>query len=168
MLAPQLRVKDYARKTLRPRHKAVVARLAEGYFAYRGPMDPALLVSFTEEVDRAISNASKTLRFGLLVMLDALRWLPLFLLGKPAAFEDLGLEDRQRMLERMERSNFVALTLIFVAYKTLMTMMFFEQPNELIAIGYPGPERHRYLDLGKGRTAAPLDRTPEVTAERTK
>lgn len=64
-------------------------------------------------------------------------------------FEDLDVNARVRLLERMERSRFTPLVLAFVAYKTLLTMMFFEMPEELRAMGYPGLERKRWL-----RTAA--------------
>ena len=36
------------------------------------------------------------------------------------------------------------LTLIVVAYKTIMSILFFESEAELRAIGYPGHERYRY------------------------
>jgi hypothetical protein len=144
MLAPTLRVRDYKRTTLMPRHKRVVVRLAEGYFADDGPMDPARLDAFAEELDRDMSNASKTLRFGLKLMLDALRLLPLFVIGRLALFDELSLADRQRMLSRMESSNLIPVALIFVAYKTAMAILFFEDPAELRAIGYPGPARERY------------------------
>jgi hypothetical protein len=141
---PLLHVRDYARTTLRPRHVTVVAALTEALFAHDEPMRQVDLVAFAREVDRAISTASKTLRFGLLAMLDLLRFLPLFLMGKLSFFENLPLPDRIRLLERMERSRFSALTLVFVAYKTLLTMIFFEEPRELAAMGYPGPARERY------------------------
>ncbi len=150
MTAPRLSVKDYQRTTLSPRHRPVVATLAEAYFAEGEPLDPARLSAFTEEVDDAISNASKTLRFGLKVMLDALRFAPIFMLGKPKLFEDLPLGERVRVLVRMERSRVMAWTIIFVAWKTLMAMIFFEDEELLRDMGYPGAERHRYL-LGKAR-----------------
>jgi len=122
-------------------------KLAEAYFAYDGPMDPARLAVFTKEVDRAISTASKTLRFGLVLMLDVIMWSPLFIIGKLSTFEGLSLEDRASYLTRLERSRIVPLALIFVAWKTLLTMVFFEEPEELAVLGYPGPARTRYLTV---------------------
>jgi len=147
---PALHVKDYQRTTLRPRHRPVVATLAEAYFAEGVPMSPGRLSAFTDEVDRAISNASKTLRFGLRLMLDALRFAPIFLIGRATLFEDLPLDERVRVLVRMERSSVMIWTMIFVAWKTLMAIIFFEDDGLLRDMGYPGPERTRYkLGLAK-------------------
>jgi hypothetical protein len=121
-----------------------VATLAEAYFAEGEPLPAARLTAFTGEVDRAISNASKTLRFGLRLMLDALRFAPLFMIGKPRMFEDLPLEQRVQVLVRMEHSRVAAWTIIFVAWKTLMAMIYFEDEAMLRDMGYPGPERTRY------------------------
>jgi hypothetical protein len=121
-----------------------VATLAEAYFAEGEPLPAARLGAFTEEVDRAISNASKTLRFGLRLMLDALRFAPLFMIGKPSLFENLPLPQRVEVLARMERSRVAAWTIIFIAWKTLMAMIYFEDEAMLRDMGYPGPERTRY------------------------
>ena len=140
----RLHVRDFQRTTLRPRDRPLVAKLAEAYFSEGPPIDPRVLEAHTEEVDRAISNASKTLRFGLKLMLDALHFAPLFMLGKLRLFEDLSLEDRVRVLVRMEHSWFAPWTIVFVAWRTLMTLVYFEDEAILSDIGYPGPERTRY------------------------
>jgi hypothetical protein len=147
MPAPILHVRDFARTTLRPRHRALMPKLTEAYFAHDGPLDPVMLETLSQEVDGAISTASKTLRFGLVAMLDVIMWSPVFIIGKLSTFEGLSLEDRGRFLTSLERSRLVPLTLIFVAWKTLLTMIFYEQPDELRALGYPGPERTRYLSV---------------------
>jgi hypothetical protein len=146
---PHLHQHDFDRSTLHPRHRALMPKLAEAFFAHEGPMDPARLASFSVEVDRAISTASKTLRFGLLAMLDVIMWSPLFIIGKLSTFETLSLEDRARFLTKLEHSKIVPVALIFVAWKTLLTMVFFEEPSELLALGYPGPARTRYLSVVK-------------------
>jgi hypothetical protein len=122
-------------------------KLAEAFFATDGPMDPELLAGFTLEADRAISTASKTLRFGLVLMLEVVRWSPLFIIGRFSAFEDLSLDDRARFLTALERSRIIPLALVFVAWKTLLSIVYFERPEELAALGYPGPERKRYLSV---------------------
>jgi hypothetical protein len=146
---PKLHVKDFERTTLLPRHVRLVPALAEAYFAYEGPMDERELIAFTREVDRAISTASKTLRFGLKLMLDVISLSPPFLLGKVSTFGSLTLDDRATLLHRLERSKIVPLALVFVAWKTLLTMIFFEDDRGMKALGYPGPERTRYLTLAK-------------------
>jgi len=77
------------------------------------------------------------------MVLDLIRWAPLFVVGKASFFENLPCEARVAMLERMERSKLAPLTLMLVAYKTLMTVLFFEEPSELAATGYTA-ERARY------------------------
>ena len=148
-MSPHLHARDFQRKTLHPRHESLMPKLVEAYFAYEGPMDVVKLEDFSKEVDRAISSASKTLRFGLVVMLDFILFSPVFIIGKLATFEGLSLEDRSRFLVRLERSGLVPLTLVFIAWKTLLTMLFFEEPSELKALGYPGDDRKRYLTVAK-------------------
>ena len=118
MASPSLHQRDFLRTTVQPRHRTLLPKLAEAYLADDAPMDPKELEAFCGEVDQAISMASKTLRFGLIAMLDVVQWSPLFILGKPSFFEDLSLHDRARLLERLERSKLVSLTLVFVAWKT--------------------------------------------------
>jgi hypothetical protein len=122
----------------------VVRALAEALFSPDGEVDAARLDAFATEVDAFLSPASKTLRFGLMLMLDVIRWAPLFVIGRLAVFESLARADRSRMIEAIDRSRVTQLTLVLVAYKTVMTILFFESEEELRAIGYPGPERHRY------------------------
>ena len=58
-------------------------------------------------------------------------------------------EDRIHHLERLEGSRITKLSLLVVAWKTLLTMLFYEDPDELKALGYPGNERKRYLRLAR-------------------
>lgn len=132
-------MRDYARTTLKPRHRPVVRALAEALFqgeidAHRIPS--ARLDDFASEVDRFMSPASKTLRFGLVLVLDLIRWAPLFVVGRFSLFENLPFETRVTMLDRMERSKLAPLTLMLIAYKTMMTVLFFEEEKELAATGY--------------------------------
>ena len=136
--------KPYQRTTLRARHRPVVRGLAEAFFSPDGEVAAARLDAFVDDVDRFVSPASKTLRWGLLVMLDVIRWAPLFIIGKWSTFESLPRADKTRMLDAMDHSKIAELTLIVVAYKTIMSILFFESDDELRAIGYHGPERHRY------------------------
>ena len=77
-----------------------------------------------------------------------MRWSPLFF-GKFRLFEDMTVEDRLHHLERLDRSKVKQLPLIIVAYKTIMTMLFYEDERELRGLGYPGPERKRYLKVAR-------------------
>jgi hypothetical protein len=138
--------KDFQRSTLRAVHRPVVRALAEALFAPDGEASPERLDAFVDEVDGFLSPASKTLRFGLVVMLRVLQWSPV-LFGTLRAFEDLTVDARVRHLERLEASPIKQLPLIVVAYKTVLTMLFYEDERELLALGYPGHARRRYLEV---------------------
>jgi hypothetical protein len=141
-------VRDYSRSTLAPRHRAVVRAFAEAFFFDPdAPFAEGELDALVRECDGFISPASKTLRFGLRMVLEALRLLPILVVGRFALFEDLPTQARIHMLERMERSKFVLYTLIVIGYKTILAVLFFEDPRELAATGYPGPERKRWLRM---------------------
>lgn len=148
--APATRTRDFGRTTLKRRHREVVRAFAEALFADDAPPSAARLDALVDEIDRFISPASKTLRFGLLAMLDAVRVLPLVLLRRLATFEELPLAARTAMLERMEGARLAPLCLVFVAFKTLMTIAYYEHPGELESIGYPGPARVRHLHVAEG------------------
>jgi hypothetical protein len=141
-----LLTKDFRRTTLRPRHRPIVRALAEALFSPAGEATPERLDEFVDEVDRFISPASKTLRFGLVLMLGVLRWSPLFF-GKFRLFDDMTVDERIAHLERLDRSKVKQLPLIVVAYKTVMTMLFYEDERELVGLGYPGHARKRYLKV---------------------
>ena len=87
----------------------------------------AQLDALVADCDDFVSRASKTLRFGLLVILEVVRWLPFVVVHRLATFENLSPADRVTMLERMERAD-PPLPLLLVAYKTILAMLFFENP----------------------------------------
>ncbi len=137
--------KDYQRTTLGARQRPMVRALGEALFSPDGEASPERLDAFIEEVDSFVSPASKTLRFGLKAMLFILKWSP-FLFGWFRTFDELDVEDRVHHLEALERSRVRQFPLIVVGFKTVMTMIFYEHPDELRALGYR-EERKRYLAL---------------------
>jgi len=118
--------------------------LTEAFFTDDQPLAPERLDAYVDDVDDHMSRASKTLRFGLLLMIEALRLLPPLIVRRFRVFDDLDLEDRVTMLQRMDRSRFPIFPLIIVAFKTLMTMGWFEDEAMLRSMGYPGEARERY------------------------
>lgn len=136
--------RDFARTTFFARHRVLVRALAEAMFACdRGP-SAARLDAFVEDVDSFVSHASRMLRLGLLLMLEVIRFAPLWLLWRPATFETLKCPDRIRVLERMESSRFVPLVLVFAAYKAILCLVYFEHRDELADVGYSS-ERKRWV-----------------------
>jgi hypothetical protein len=151
MNAQVLGTKDFARTTLRPRHRPVVRALAEAMYSPTGEVPDARLDAFVDEVDGFISPASKTLRFALKLMLDVMRLIPIFVVGTLATFDGLDRPTRIKMLEKMDGHRINLFSMILAAYKTLMTIVFYEHPDELRRIGYPGEERRRYKSLPQAK-----------------
>ncbi len=134
---------DFARTTLGARHRPLVRALADTMFSHESGRTPAGLDAFVEEVDAFVSFASRSLRFGLLVMLELVRFAPILLLYRLATFERLGRDQRAHVLARMERSRLVVFTLVFAAFKAILCLLFFERPEQLAATGY-SPMRRRH------------------------
>ena len=139
-----LRSRDFRRTTLGARHRSVMRALTEAFFTDDQPLAPERMDAYVDDVDDHMSRASKTLRFGLLLMIEALRLLPPLIVRRFRVFDDLDLEDRVTMLQRMDRSRCPIFPLIIVAFKTLMTMGWFEDEAMLRSMGYPGEARERY------------------------
>jgi hypothetical protein len=131
---------------LAPRHRRVARALVEALLALppRSGEEPDAAERLVDRFDAHVGAVSRSLRPALLFALDWLRWLPLVLLVALRPFEELPVEARTHLLERMERSRSPLLFLPLVAYKTLLSMMHFEQTAELRELGYPGEDRLRW------------------------
>jgi hypothetical protein len=132
---------------LAPRQRAVLRALGEALFAHPGGPSPAQLDALVTGVEQHLEPVSRVQRGLLLLALELVRWLPVLLFVAAAPFEDVSLERRSRLLERMDRSHFMLLLMPLVAFKTVMAMHFFESEAELRAMGYPGDERKRWLRI---------------------
>jgi hypothetical protein len=130
---------------LAPRHRLVLRALGEALFAHEGGPRPEQLDALVAGVQQHLEPVSRVQRGLLLLALELVRWLPLVLLTSLGPFEDAPLRKRIALLERMDRSRFVLLVMPLVAFKTILSMHFFEDEAELRAMGYPGDERKRWL-----------------------
>jgi hypothetical protein len=130
---------------LAPRHRLVLRALGEALFAHEGGPRPEQLDALVAGVQQHLEPVSRVQRGLLLLALELVRWLPLLLLTFLGPFEDAPLRKRIALLERMDRSRFVLLVMPLVAFKTILSMHFFEDEAELRAMGYPGDERKRWL-----------------------
>jgi hypothetical protein len=146
---------DFQRTTLSANHRTVVRALAEAMFSADGEVPAARLDRLVTEVDRYISPASKTLRFGLVVLLVAIQWSPVFFL-RLRTFDALSVDERVKHLERLERSKVATLALLVFAYKTLLTMLFYEDPAEQRALGYSPQRALEYERSGPDRRRVPI------------
>jgi hypothetical protein len=132
---------------LATRQRAVVRALGATLFAHADGPRPEQLDALVDGFERHLVPVSAVQRALLLVALELVRWLPVLLFVAPRTFEDLSLDRRLRLLERMDRSRFTVLLMPLIAFKTLLSMYFFEDPSELRAMGYPGDERKRWLKI---------------------
>ena len=72
-------------------------------------------------------------------MLDAVRFAPVFMIGRFRWFEDLPLDERVRVLVRMERSRAMTFAIILVAWKTLMEHRHGHRAAAVRRLGHPRP-----------------------------
>ena len=149
-----------ARFILRPRHRVVLRALGDALFAHDdGPRrGPARRPRRTDSRAHLTPVSLRPSRFGLL----AARSHPVAAAAAARGvrpFDDLPAERRVRILERMERSRAAPLLLPLVAYKTLLSLLFFEDPTSSGRWGTPATERKRWLKrrraaVVRGRDAA--------------
>jgi hypothetical protein len=130
-------------RPLAQRHRRVVRALGEALFHHEAGPRAEQLDTLTARYEEHLAAVSGTLRFFLLASIELVRWLPLLLEPSLAPFDDLSVVARVRVLERLERSRAIALVLLFVAHKTLLSMIFFEDPTELRSMGYPGDDARK-------------------------
>ena len=135
--------------------RAVVRALGEALFQHEDGPTHAQLDTLVDAVEAHLRPVSRPQRAALLLGLALVRWLPVLLGVALATFEQVSIAKRLRILERMDRSRVLLLLMPLVAFKTLLSMLFFEQPAELRAMGYPGDDRKRWRLLavqGAGKT----------------
>lgn len=113
-------------------------------------LDDARVDAVIADVDDHLAQASPSLRLGLLLLLEVLRLLPVFVLARFAVLEDLTVADRDRFLARVDASPRLSLPL--VAYKTIITISFYELPDELTRVGYV-ETRRRWLTKPAGKAS---------------
>jgi hypothetical protein len=141
------RTPDFRRTTFGPGHRVVLVALGEALFSEDGDVPAERMQSFVADVDGFVSPASRGLRFGLVMMLRFIQLAPMLLFFSFSTFENLEVKKRVELLEKMDQSSIGLVGLVVVAYRTLMTMVFYEDPHELSLLGYPGDERKVFLRL---------------------
>jgi len=132
------------RTTLSTQDRVVLRAVAEAMFSEDGEVEESQLDAHLDEVDAFISSASKPLRAGLRFALFVVRIAPVLLFMHARRIESLSVEERVRVLSRLERSPFAHLSLAFIGWRTVMTFVFYEHPIELATLGYASDERKVY------------------------
>lgn len=133
-----------ARHTLTHGDRIVVRAIAEAMFSQDGEVSEARLDAHVEDVDRYVSAASRAVRAGLRLALFVVRIAPLLMFFRMRTIERLCVDERVAVLSRLERSRLTHLSLAFIGWRTVMTLVFYEDPIELRNIGYAGEERLRH------------------------
>ena len=144
---------DVERRCLRGSERRVVRAIAEAMFSEDGEVDAARLDAHVHEVDAHVTSASRVLCLGLRLLLLVVRISPVLLFFRFRTLEKLSVAERVVVLARLERSRFTGLSLAFVGWRTVMTLVFYEDPVELRALGYTSNERSRYK---RGLPIAPI------------
>jgi len=129
------------RKTLTARDRIVLRAIAEAMFSQDGEVECERLDAHIDDVDSFISSASKPLRVGLRIALFVVRIAPLLLFFRMRVIEQLTIDERVLVLSRLERSRLANLSLAFIGWRTVMTLVFYEHPVELQSLGYASDER---------------------------
>lgn len=112
-------------------------------FAEDGEVTRARLDAHVEDVDAFVGAASKTTRWGLRLALLLVRLSPILLLLRFRTLERVPVAERVTVLAALERSSRAAMSLAFIGWRTIMTLLFYEDESELSALGYRA-ERQRY------------------------
>ncbi len=133
-----------ARSPSEVRVPGVLFAIGEAMFAEDGEVPRATLEARLRASLAVVSAATWPVRFGLHVALVLLQVAPLLCFAHARTLERLPLAERVRFLERLERSSFLPLCLAFVGWRTIATLVFYEDPSELRALGYTSDERHRH------------------------
>ena len=122
----------------------MVHAIAEAMFSQDGEVGDARLSAHVTDVDGYVSAASRPIRLGLRLALFVVQIAPILVFFRMSTLCRLNVEDRVRVLSRLERAKLAPLSLAFVGWRTVMTLVFYEDPGELRKIGYAGEERRRY------------------------
>lgn len=118
--------------------------IAEAMFSQDGEVESERLDAHLDEVDAYVSAASRPIRSGLRIALFVVSIAPMLLLFRMRRIDKLSVDERVSVLSRLERSRITNLSLMFIGWRTVMTLVFYENAEELRRIGYSGDERKVY------------------------
>jgi hypothetical protein len=148
---------DFTRPRLRDRERHVVRSIAEAMLA--GDVNAERLDTIVQEVDLYLGAASAFVRFGLRALLFVVRLTPILLFVAARTIDRLELDARIELCARLERMPFVPLSLAFVAWRTIIVLVAYDDAEELVRIGYVHKytrHKRRLALLGSGpRTVVP-------------
>lgn len=116
-----------------PRSTQRTARaLAGALFDTGTGIPPARLDWLMHDAGEFLGHAGPKTRWGFIGLLLALEWLPFFF-GIFGRFSRLGIEKRERFLERLESSS---VAVILAAPKAALGLVYYEHPDVVAELGY--------------------------------
>lgn len=121
--------------------------IAEAMFSEDGEVEASRLDALVDEVDEHVTAASPMITVGMRLLLVLVHLAPALVFFRLSTLGALPVADRVKVLSRLERaqgSGLSLLSLAFVGWRTVLTLVFYEDPVELQAIGYTSNERTRY------------------------
>jgi hypothetical protein len=145
--------RDFERTTFGPFARRAIRGAAEAFFT--DPDAPADLPDLAgggadarmewlvADADDMVSHGSAQLQTGLRIAITVLELLPIFVIGRLSLASNLSLEERVRFLRKVETGPLTFLALLVVAWKTLLTVLYFEHPEAAPLLGYDG-KHERY------------------------
>jgi len=140
--APEPASRDFERKTFGPFARRAIRGAAEAFFT--DPDEPsdrgaeARMVWLVADADDMVSHGSVQLQTGLRIGILVLELLPVFVIGRFALASSLTLEERVYFLRKVETGPITFLALLVIAWKTILTVLYFEHPEMAPHLGYDG------------------------------
>ena len=140
--APEPASRDFERSTFGPFARRAIRGAAEAFFT--DPEEPAdrgadaRMAWLVEDADDMVSHGSTQLQTGLRIAIVVLELLPIFVVGRLALASSLTLDERVHFLRKIETGPITFLALLVVAWKTLLTVLYFEHPEAAPRMGYDG------------------------------
>jgi hypothetical protein len=139
MSEAQAMTRDWENRALSARQKAVARALAEAMFDDGTTDGMAERLAWTiDELDKLLGFAGYVTRFGLKVLLFVLQVLPVFMGFGFARMSGLKRKQRLAFLESVEQSRVPFVSTAYFAWKTALTVTYFEHPDALLETGYTG------------------------------
>lgn len=145
MQTSDVSLRDWGRRAFSPFAQTVLRSVIDALFSDEDPdaglrpARPELAERVLEEFDLFIGAGSVDLRRGFSLLVIAIEWLPLFMIGAFSRASRLPLARRIAYLQALEHARWGLLTMLFVGVKLPLTMIAYETGPELRSTGFDRP-----------------------------
>ena len=145
MPTPDVSDRDWGRRAFFPCARRALTAIIEAFFSDEDPdkglvpARPDLVERVLDEVDRYAGACSPTMRLGFNLLVLAIEFLPLFVIGAFSRASRLPLGRRVAYLQALENERRGSLVVLFVGIKLPLTMVGYEVGPELRLTGFDRP-----------------------------